>query len=49
MGYSPCGRRESDTTEATEHAHRTGRLTLGVILRVNGDLHKETRFGDSGS
>ena len=45
MGYSLCGRRESDMTEVTEHACSTGRLTLGVILRVSGDLHRETRWG----
>ena len=36
-GYSPCGRKESDTTEATEHACRQSKLQQ--------ELRKERRVG----
>ena len=29
-GYSPWGRKESDTTEVTEHAHREDRILLSI-------------------
>ena len=33
VGYSPWGRKASDTTEVTEHAH-----TLGILVRENLNL-----------
>ena len=35
MGYSPWGRKESDTTEVTEHAPRPERIS-SLLLNVSG-------------
>ena len=30
-GYSPWGRKESDTTEATQHAHKALRIVFQIV------------------
>ena len=38
MGYSPWGRKESDTTEATEYTHTESWKVLKLLLKGTGDL-----------
>ena len=39
MGYSPWGHKESDTTEATEHAGRLESETAGTLPDASSQKH----------
>ena len=48
LGYSPWGRKELDTTEATQHACRSNRATaVNPAWRSNGQQQQDGKGGET--